>query len=118
MWHGFNEHPPQGLGRKISDEKLLLALSKTDIPNMHPDVILGHNAPNEAILKEMILKFRSQNMPSVQRMSMGASTLRFETIEEVTSQTAALFNKIPFVRQLVSVFFAAIFFYIIYLFAI
>lgn len=105
------------LRKQLTHETLLLTLRKTDIPNQYPEVVLGHTAPNEQILSQLMTEFQTQNMPMVQRMSMGASTLRFETMEEVTSHTAAFFHKVPILFKLL--FFGSIvaFYYVIYLFA-
>lgn len=101
----------------LSNEKLLLALYKTDIPKKHPYVLLGHESASSDELQQVHAAYRSQNMPEVRRRSMGAPTIRFETIEEMASQTQAVFERLPLLSRLLPLGLVAVFFFIIYSFA-
>jgi len=105
------------LGDALSEEKLLLALRKTDIPRKHPQVLLGSESATPAELEALVATYRTQNMPEVKRMSMGAPTIRFETIEEVTSTTYALIERVPLLNKLVPLGIAAGFLFVMYTFA-
>jgi len=112
----LSEHLPE-LGETRSTEKLLLALRQTDIPKTNPQILLGNEAPDAPHLTRLTETYRIQNMPEVKRMSMGAPTLRFESLEEVTEQTSALFDRFPILRKLVPVAMTALFVFLIYTFA-
>lgn len=105
------------LSEQLTEETLLLTLQKTGIPNKYPEVLLGYADTDAFVLEQLDAEFQTQNMPMVQRMSMGASTLRFETMEEVTSHTAAFFQKYPILTKLLPIVMIIAFYYVIYLFA-
>lgn len=99
-----------------SHEKLLLALKLTNIPHKHPQVILGVDLPTEEELVILKQVYRRQNFPKVKRSSMGPSALRFESIDEMTTQTSALLTRFPALRWAIQISLLGLITFILYTF--
>ena len=107
------EPAPEPLDR----HRLLIAINRAGIAQKYPDALLGQGqlpAEEAAELREL---YQTQHIPELKRRSMGAPTLRFETLDEVTSTTTALFGKWPLSAKLIPLLWALLLFLLVYLFA-
>jgi hypothetical protein len=101
----------------VEKDRLFIAVRKSGIPRDHPEVFLGSAQLHEDDLNELRRVYEIQPAPRIQRMSMGAPVLRFESIDEVAEGTSAAFGKIPFFRRLVQALAAFGLLFIVYTFA-
>lgn len=83
----------------VDRNRLLTALRKTSIPANHPEALLGIDELTADESNALQRAYYTQTSPALKRSSMGASALRFESIDEVTSQTIAIFEKLPLLKK-------------------
>ncbi len=101
----------------IDRDHFSLALQRARVPQRFPDAILG-NEPLDDDLCELIRRhYESQSAPTLRRVSMGASTLRFDRIDNMTGSTARWFKEHPYLYNLLRAMLWGMFFYAIYFFA-
>jgi hypothetical protein len=99
-------------------EDFYLALQAAGIPQDAPEIILeGQQAKDKAMLQEIRLNYKNQAKPTLRRISMGASSLRFDTIDEVTGSTERFLASHPKLTQLLKASLIGASLYIVYLFA-
>jgi hypothetical protein len=98
-------------------ENFHLALQASSIPQRHPEVILDSVPPDEAICKSIRSYYEAQDRPTLRRISMGASTLRFDAIDEVTQSTERFFQRHPLLRRLLKIILISLTIYLVYSFA-
>lgn len=99
-------------------EDFYLALQAAGIPKNAPEIILeGQEVMDETALKEIRRNYESQAQPTLRRTSMGASSLRFDTIDEVTGSTERFLRNHPRLTHLLKASLIGATFYLVYLFA-
>jgi hypothetical protein len=101
----------------INSHRLLIALKKTPIPLDYPDAILGHAPLPSDQINALRSLYNIQNRPALKRSSMGAPKLRFESIDGMTSQAVALFDKIPFSKNALALLGIVLVFFLVYFYA-
>ncbi len=101
----------------INRNRLLIALPKTKIPTDHPEALLGLDKLTAEESNALHRAYYTQTSPALKRSSMGASALRFESIDEVTSQTIALFEKLPLLKKALPWLASGLAIFLIYQFA-
>jgi hypothetical protein len=81
-------------------DALLLALRKTGIPSDRPDAIIGHGKLGKAEIETLAAVLRVQPSTVIKRVSMGAPTIRFTSIDEVTGSTIRVMSRFPLLRKI------------------
>jgi hypothetical protein len=100
-----------------SQKKLYLAIQHTRLPQRRPDLLLGYAQAEPDELQRLENALLLRKSPSLRRQSMGAPTLRFEGIEEVTSTTTAFFERWPLLRTSAKLFGVSLMIVLVYQFA-
>ncbi|MBT64433.1 MAG: hypothetical protein CML13_14620 [Puniceicoccaceae bacterium] len=101
----------------VSVEDLYLALQAAKIPQNAAEIILSGSSIDESRLETIRAHYQSQAKPSLRRTSMGAPSLRFDAIDEVTNSTERYLQKHPAVLKALKLSIASITLYIVYIFA-
>lgn len=102
---------------EVDFEKLRLAIQYSKTLQAEPKVLLATcqlTQVHESALKN---SYARKIMPDLQRTSMGASVLRFDTIDDVTTSTGKLFTRLPWLRKAATVLLASSILFLIYHFA-
>jgi transcriptional regulator of aromatic amino acid metabolism len=102
----------------IDMEDFYLALQAAGIPKDAPEIILeGKQPKDKAVLEQIRRNYESQAKPTLRRTSMGASSLRFDTIDEVTGSTERFLQQHPALTRLLKASLIFTTFYLVYIFA-
>lgn len=101
----------------VNRDRLLIAVKKTLIPANYPDVLLGHAQLDDAEAEALRLAFHTQNKLVLKRSSMGAPTLRFESIDGLTSRVIDFLDRIPYLMRALPVAGIGLILIVIYHFA-
>ena len=101
----------------LDRHRLLIAINRCRIAQQHPDALLGLAQLPAAEATQLREIYQTQHIPELKRRSMGAPTLRFETLDDVTSTTTALFGKWPLSRKLTPLLWLLLLLLLVYLFA-
>lgn len=101
----------------VDMDNFYLALQRSKIPQMYPDVILAQETLNQQAMTLVRKHYDIQATPSIRRISMGASPLRFDSIDEVTGSTSRLLKGKPLLQILVKGLFGLLILTIIYQFS-
>lgn len=101
----------------IDRHRLLMAINRCRIAQKFPDALLGLKALPQAQADALKETYEIQHVPELKRRSMGAPTLRFETLDDVTSGTTAFFEQWPIARRIVPALLAFLLILIVYQFA-
>jgi hypothetical protein len=94
-----------------------LALQADLMPQKHPDFILGDEVPDDVRCQSIRARYDSQSTPTLRRISMGASALRFDSIDGVAGSTEQFFQRYPFLRTYLKLILTGLMLSIIYTFA-
>jgi len=97
--------------------RVLTALRKSKIPLKHPEALLGKEDLSEGELNRLAQIYKARTSPALNRSSMGAPTLRFESIDELSRRIAVYVGKIPFGEKVLTTVAVLLFFLFVYLFA-
>ncbi|MGZ0656124.1 hypothetical protein ACWPKO_09245 [Coraliomargarita sp. W4R53] len=101
----------------VKPEDFYLALQAAGIPQNAPEIILAKDVPDDAQLQQIRLHYESQAKPTLRRISMGAPSLRFDTIDEMTGSTERFLQKYPKLVPLLKLILISATFYLVYIFA-
>ncbi|WPJ97184.1 hypothetical protein SH580_05610 [Coraliomargarita algicola] len=107
---GLTEQP-------VSVEDLYLALQAAKIPQNAADIILANSPIDEPRLTAIRAHYQSQAKPSLRRTSMGAPSLRFDAIDEVTDSTERYLQRHPALLKALKLSIVSVTLYIVYIFA-
>lgn len=105
------------LEETVDRNRVLTALRKSRIPLNHPEALLGKEYLCEDELKQLGQIYKARTSPPLKRSSMGAPTLRFESIDELSRRIALLISKVPFGEKMLTSVAVLMFFLFVYLFA-
>jgi hypothetical protein len=94
-----------------------LALQAASIPQNRPDLILDEQRPEDALIGQIRAHYESQAKPTLRRISMGAPSLRFDAIGEVTETTERFLQRNPLIRSLLKLLIVGMTLYLVYTFA-
>ncbi len=101
----------------IHRHSLLISVKKAQIPLDHPETLLGLAPLSGEAAFALRRAFHTQNHPVLRRSSMGPPTLRFESIDGLTSRILTLLDSIPFLKQALPSVGVLLVFLVVYLFA-
>ncbi|WP_269522792.1 hypothetical protein [Coraliomargarita parva] len=102
---------------KIDTNKLLLAIRRAQVPARQPEVLIEGAPLGPEDTQQLRDLYRLQLVPELRRRSMGAPTLRFETIEDVATTTTAVFGRVPLLRKLGPALLLILMVWIVYIFS-
>lgn len=101
----------------VNREDFNLALQATQVPRKHPNILLGDQHPEAELIGQILRGYESQAQPTLHRISMGASTLRFDAIGEVTTTTERFFASHPILKTGLGIALITATLYLVYNFA-
>jgi len=101
----------------MKPEDFYLALQAAGIPQNAPEIILAKEVPTDTLLQQIRLHYESQAKPTLRRISMGAPSLRFDAIDEMTGSTERFLQQHPKLIPLLKTILISATFYLVYLFA-
>ncbi|MDQ8195215.1 hypothetical protein QEH59_12320 [Coraliomargarita sp. SDUM461004] len=101
----------------LNVEDVYLALQAARIPQDAPEIILGNSPADGARLQAIRMHYESQSKPTLRRISMGAPSLRFDTIDEVTDSTERFLQQHPLLLHTLKLTLVMSIIYLVYIFA-